>query len=70
MTSTPESRTVPVTLALFAGPDEFPWATITGATVVSIVPVVALVALFQRRIVEGLTSGVEAVIRRCTGVGP
>ncbi len=38
--STPESRTVPVALALFAGLDEFLWATITAATVVRIVPVV------------------------------
>lgn len=59
MTSTPESRTVPVALALFAGLHELPWATIAAATVVSVLPVVALVVLFQRRIVEGLTSGVE-----------
>lgn len=59
MTSTPESRTVPVALALFAGLHELPWATIAAATVVSVLPVLALVILFQRRIVEGLTSGVE-----------
>lgn len=59
MTSTPQSRTVPVALALFAGLHELPWATIAAATVVSVLPVLALVALFQQRIVEGLTSGVE-----------
>jgi ABC-type glycerol-3-phosphate transport system permease component len=59
MTSTPESRTVPVALAMFAGLHELPWATIAAATVVSVLPVLLLVALFQRRIVEGLTSGVE-----------
>jgi multiple sugar transport system permease protein len=59
MTSTPESRTVPVALALFAGLHELPWATVAAATVVSVLPVIALVALFQQRIVEGLTSGVE-----------
>ncbi len=59
MTSRPESRTVPVALALFAGLHELPWATIAAATVLSVLPVLALVALFQRRIVEGLTSGVE-----------
>jgi multiple sugar transport system permease protein len=59
MTSTPEWRTVPVALALFAGLHELPWATIAAATVVSVAPVLLLVALFQRRIVEGLTSGVE-----------
>jgi len=59
LTSTPESRTVPVALALFAGLHELPWATIAAATIVSVLPVLALVALFQQRIVEGLTSGVE-----------
>jgi ABC-type glycerol-3-phosphate transport system permease component len=59
MTSRPESRTVPVALALFAGLHELPWATIAAATVLSVLPVLALVALFQHRIVEGLTSGVE-----------
>ncbi len=59
MTSTPGSRTVPVALALFAGLHELPWATIAAATVVSILPVVLLVSLFQKKIVEGLTSGVE-----------
>jgi multiple sugar transport system permease protein len=59
MTSTPESRTVPVALALFAGLHELPWGTIAAATLISVLPVVVLVVLFQRRIVEGLTSGVE-----------
>ncbi len=57
MTSTPESRTVPVALALFAGLHELPWGTIAAATLVSIVPVLVLVAVFQRHIVEGLTVG-------------
>jgi multiple sugar transport system permease protein len=59
LTSTPEARTVPVALALFAGLHELPWATIAAATVISVLPVLVLVGLFQRRIVEGLTSGVE-----------
>jgi multiple sugar transport system permease protein len=59
MTATPESRTVPVALAMFAGLHELPWATIAAATVVSVLPVLVLVALFQQRIVEGLTTGVE-----------
>ncbi|MBN2564709.1 MAG: carbohydrate ABC transporter permease [Candidatus Eisenbacteria bacterium] len=59
LTSSPESRTVPVALALFAGLHELPWATIAAATVISVLPVLVLVAMFQRRIVEGLTTGVE-----------
>ena len=46
-------------LAMFAGLHELPWATVAAATVVSVLPVIVLVALFQQRIVEGLTSGVE-----------
>jgi len=57
MTSAPGSRTVPVALALFAGLHALPWGTIAAATVVSILPVLALVVFFQRRIVEGLTQG-------------
>ena len=57
LTSRPESRTVPVALGLFAGLHALPWGTIAAATVISIVPVLALVMLFQRRIVEGLVSG-------------
>lgn len=57
LTSAPTARTVPVALALFAGLHELPWATIAAATMISILPVIALVALFQRHIVEGLTHG-------------
>ncbi len=52
-------RTVPVAIALFGGanPYEIPWGSIMAASVVVTLPVVALVLLFQRRIVEGLTAG-------------
>jgi multiple sugar transport system permease protein len=36
---------------------EIPWGPLSAATVVATVPLVALVFLFQRRIVEGLTAG-------------
>lgn len=57
LTSAPSARTVPVALALFAGLHELPWATIAAATIISILPVVLLVSVFQRHIVEGLTHG-------------
>jgi multiple sugar transport system permease protein len=56
-TSTVQSRTIPVGIALFPGIHEVPWGEIAAASVVVTVPVVALVFLFQKRIVEGLTMG-------------
>jgi trehalose/maltose transport system permease protein len=56
-TATPASRTIPVAIALFPGLHEVPWGDIAAASVVVTLPLVALVILFQRRIVEGLTAG-------------
>jgi multiple sugar transport system permease protein len=56
-TATPASRTIPVAIALFPGLHEVPWGDIAAASVVVTLPLVALVFLFQRRIVEGLTAG-------------
>ena len=53
------ARTAPVALALFSGEQQFeiPWADIMAAAVVVTVPLVILVLIFQRRLVEGLTAG-------------
>jgi multiple sugar transport system permease protein len=56
-TATPAARTVPVGIALFPGLHEVPWGEIAAASVVVTVPLVLLVFVFQRRIVEGLTRG-------------
>jgi multiple sugar transport system permease protein len=50
---------VPAALAFFTGESQFeqPTAAIAAAAVVVTVPVVAIVLVFQRRIVAGLTSG-------------
>jgi multiple sugar transport system permease protein len=56
-TATPASRTIPVAIALFPGLHEVPWGDIAAASVIVTVPLVLLVLLFQRRIVEGLTAG-------------
>ena len=54
----PESQTVPVAIANFSGYSfEIPIADrIAGAVVVTI-PLLVLVLIFQRRIIEGLTAG-------------
>jgi multiple sugar transport system permease protein len=56
-TATEASRTIPVAIALFPGLHEVPWGDISAASVVVTLPLLLLVFLFQRRIVEGLTAG-------------
>jgi ABC-type glycerol-3-phosphate transport system permease component len=53
----PERYTVPVAIALFRSQYQISWGIVLAAAIVSTLPVAALVLLFQRRIVEGLTSG-------------
>lgn len=54
-----DSRTVPVAIALLSGAStqELPWGQIMAASVTVTLPVVALVLVFQRRIVSGLSAG-------------
>lgn len=54
-----EMRTVPVAIALITGAStyELPWGNIMAASVIVTVPLIALVLVFQRRIVAGLTAG-------------
>jgi trehalose/maltose transport system permease protein len=58
-TLTSEMRTVPVAIALISGASsyELPWGNIMAASVIVTVPLIALVLVFQRRIVSGLTVG-------------
>lgn len=56
-TATPASRTIPVAIALFPGLHEMPWGDIAAASIVVTIPLVILVLVFQRRIIEGLTAG-------------
>ena len=56
-TSSPERRTVPVAISLFAGEHAEPWGEIAAASVIATLPLVAFTLLFQRRIVAGLTQG-------------
>jgi multiple sugar transport system permease protein len=56
-TSTPASRTIPVAIALFPGIHEMPWGDIAAASVVVTLPLVLLVIVCQKRIVQGLTAG-------------
>lgn len=53
------ARTVPVGIAMLSGVTvyEVPWDQISAAVVVTTLPVVVIVILFQRWIVHGLTAG-------------
>ena len=56
-TTTHDRQTVPVAVALFRGQFQVPWGQILAATIVSTLPVLLLVTIFQRRILSGLTAG-------------
>jgi trehalose/maltose transport system permease protein len=55
----PTARTVPVAIALFSGQvaRQQPFGEIMAASIVVTLPLIALVLIFQNRIVEGLTAG-------------
>lgn len=50
-------RTAPVGISLYPGEYSFPWETISTATVIAIIPVLVITAIFQKQIVGGLTAG-------------
>jgi len=54
-----EQRTVPVAIALITGASEYelPWGNIMAASVIVTLPLIALVLIFQRHLVAGLTAG-------------
>jgi ABC-type glycerol-3-phosphate transport system permease component len=53
----PERQTVPVAIALFRGQYQVPWGQVLAGSVVATIPVVLILLVAQRRIVQGLTSG-------------
>lgn len=56
-TVSPQRQTVPVAIALFRGEHQVPWGQILAGAVVATLPVAALVLVFQRQVVRGLTAG-------------
>jgi trehalose/maltose transport system permease protein len=58
-TSSNDTRTVPVAIALLSGGSQYeiPWGIIMAASVIVTIPLVFLVLVFQRKIVSGLTAG-------------
>lgn len=56
-TTSPEARTVPAAIALFAAEHREPWGEIAAASAISTLPLLIATLVFQRRIVQGLTNG-------------
>jgi multiple sugar transport system permease protein len=56
-TSTAQHQTVPVGIANFTNLFYVPWGDIAAASAVVTVPLIVLVLIFQRHIIEGLTQG-------------
>lgn len=54
-----DQRTVPVSISLITGASRYdiPWGKIMAASVLVTAPLIALVLVFQRKIVSGLTTG-------------
>ena len=52
------ARTIPVGIALFEGlHGQIPWGYIMAGSVVAVIPVILLIAVFQKYIIQGLTEG-------------
>ena len=53
-----KARTIPVGIALFEGfYGQIPWGYIMAAAVIAIIPMILLIAFFQKYIIQGLTEG-------------
>jgi multiple sugar transport system permease protein len=53
-----KARTIPVGIALFEGlHGQVPWGYIMASAVIAIIPIIILIAFFQRYIIQGLSEG-------------
>ena len=55
--SDPDKRTLPLAIALFQGQHATSWGLVFAASVIAVVPVVAVFVAFQRQFVSGLAAG-------------
>lgn len=53
----PNRRTLPIAIALFQGQHTTHWELVFAASVIAIIPVIAIFALFQRQFVSGIATG-------------
>jgi multiple sugar transport system permease protein len=57
LTSSAESQTVPIGIMLIIGEYEFPWGEMSAASVAVTVPLIVLVLILQKWVIQGLTAG-------------
>jgi multiple sugar transport system permease protein len=57
LNSSASMRTLPVGIAMYQGEYTFPWPIISAALIIAIVPIAIVIAVFQERVVGGLTAG-------------
>lgn len=55
--TTSENQTLPIAIALLQGPKGTQWGLVFAASIIAILPVIAVFLTFQRHFVQGLTSG-------------
>lgn len=53
----PNKRTLPIAIALFQGQNATLWGLVFAASIIAVLPVIAIFLIFQRHFVSGLTSG-------------
>jgi len=53
----PNRRTLPIAISLFQGQHSTSWGLVFAASLIAIVPVIAIFVTFQRQFVSGITSG-------------
>ena len=51
------AQTVPVGISLIQGEYEFPWGYMSAASVIATVPLIIMVLVLQRKVIDGLTAG-------------
>lgn len=55
--TTPQKQTLPLAISLFQGQNSTLWGLVFAASVIAVLPVIAVFLIFQRYFVQGLTSG-------------
>lgn len=55
--TTPSKQTLPLAISLFQGQNSTLWGLVFAASVLAVLPVIAVFLVFQRHFVQGLTSG-------------
>lgn len=56
-TTTNAATTIPVAIYNFQGEHSIPWGSIAAGSEIATVPIILIVLVFQKRIVQGLTAG-------------